>query len=273
MKSPPSRAFFTPRVHPRPRKRLSRCTLDCGFKTSESPALRGFVGGLRALATAALYLVLKSNGYNHPENQLKKFEISSKIIFTNLVKKLPSQRCFKPLLIPIFNFPHKRPTLAFTGKAGTPSAFGERLHTTAYTPKQEPSLHRPQRGFALPVNSFLFRHAFIYIHFPVHCEPPLSAERKIRRNCRHKFYPQPFLLPVFNFSHKRPMFAFTGESGYTLGFAQRNRTQRPTRRNRGHFGWGWYHYPRRVPHVLEILRGQVSERQTLPLLGLGRRRF
>ncbi len=45
-----------------------RCTLDCGFKTSESPALRGFVGGLRALATAALYLVLKSNGLRHSKN-------------------------------------------------------------------------------------------------------------------------------------------------------------------------------------------------------------
>ena len=73
----------------------------------------------------------------------------------------------------------------------------------------------------MPVNSFLFRHAFIYIHFPVHCEPPLSAERKIRRNCRHKFYPQPFLIPVFNFLHKRPTFAFVHESGYTLAFAQR----------------------------------------------------
>ena len=73
----------------------------------------------------------------------------------------------------------------------------------------------------MPVNSFLFRHAFIYIHFPVHCEPPLSAERKIRRNCRHKFYPQPFLIPVFNFSHKRPTFVFTSESGYTLGFRRR----------------------------------------------------
>ena len=29
--------------------------------------------------------------------------------------------------------------------------------------------------------------------------------------------PQPFLIPLFNFSHKRPTFAFTGESGYTLG--------------------------------------------------------
>ena len=47
-------------------------------------------------------------------------------------------------------------------------------------------------------------------------------------------------------------------------------TQRLTRRNRGHFGWGWYHYPRSVPHVSETLRGRGLKRQTLPLLGLGR---
>ena len=33
---------------------------------------------------------------------------------------------------------------------------------------------------------------------------------------------------------------------------------------------GWYHYSRSVSHGSETLRGQVSERQTLPLLGLGR---
>ena len=32
---------------------------------------------------------------------------------------------------------------------------------------------------------------------------------------------QPFLIPLFNFSHKRPTFAFTSESGYTLGFRRR----------------------------------------------------
>ena len=32
---------------------------------------------------------------------------------------------------------------------------------------------------------------------------------------------QPFLIPIFNFSHKRPTFAFTSESGYTLGFRRR----------------------------------------------------
>ena len=41
---------------------LKCAEIDCGFKTSESPALRGFVGGPWALATAALYLVLLSNG-------------------------------------------------------------------------------------------------------------------------------------------------------------------------------------------------------------------
>ena len=50
----------------------------------------------------------------------------------------------------------------------------------------------------------------------------------------------------------------------------KDRTQGHTRRNRGRFGWGWYHCPRSVPHVSETLRGRVSERQTLPLLGLGR---
>ena len=114
-------------VHPRPRKRLARCTLDCGSKTSESPALRGFVAGLRALATAALYLVLLSNGLPHPKIRLKKFGFSSKPIPTNIVKKLPSQRCFKPLLITLFNFSHKRPTFAFTVESGYTLAFANRI--------------------------------------------------------------------------------------------------------------------------------------------------
>ena len=33
---------------------------------------------------------------------------------------------------------------------------------------------------------------------------------------------------------------------------------------------GRYYYPRTVPHVSETLRGQVSERRTLPLLGFDR---
>ena len=136
LKSPLLRAFFTPHVHPRPRKRPPRCTLDCGFKTPESPALRGFVAERCPITGTSLYLVLKSNGLRHSENLPVKFGFSPQIVPANIVKKLPSQRCFKPLLIPIFNFPHKRPTLAFTGKVGTHSAFGEGLHTAVHTPKQ-----------------------------------------------------------------------------------------------------------------------------------------
>ena len=171
MKSLLPQAFAASNVHPRPRKRLSRCTLDCGFKTSESPALRGFVGGLRALATAALYLVLKSNGPHCSKNLPVKFDFSSKSVPANIAKKLPPQRCFKPL---------------------------------------------------------------------------------------------------FNFPHKRLAFAFAPESGYTLGFQRKIAHSGSQGETGGVLGGGWYHYPRSVPHVSETLRGQGVERQTLPLLGLGR---
>ena len=127
LKSLPSRAFFVSDVHLRPRKHFSRCTLDCGFQTSESPALRGFVGGLRALATAALYLVLKSNGLHHSENLPVKFGFSPKIVPANIVQKLPSQRCSKPLLIPFFNFSHKWPTFAFTPESGYTLGFRRKI--------------------------------------------------------------------------------------------------------------------------------------------------
>ena len=107
-----------PHVHPRLRKRLSRCTLDCGFQTSESPALRGFVAGLRTLATAALYLVLLSNGLSYPKIRLKKFGFLPKPIPANIAKKLPPQRCFKSLFSAFFNFSHKWLTFAFVGESG-----------------------------------------------------------------------------------------------------------------------------------------------------------
>ena len=154
LKSLLPQAFAVSNVHPRPRKRPPRCTLDCGFKTSESPALRGFVAERCPIRGTSLYLVLKSNGLRRPKIWLKKFDFSPKPIPTNIAKKLPPQCCSKPLLIPFFNF-----------------------------------------------------------------------------------------------SHKWPTFAFTDESGYTARLCQQDRTQRPTRRNRGVSDGGWYHYPRSVPHV------------------------
>ena len=47
--------------------------------------------------------------------------------------------------------------------------------------------------------------------------PQHQQKRKIRQSYRHKFYPQPLFIVFFNFLHKRPTFAFTSESGHTLG--------------------------------------------------------
>ena len=127
LKSPLLRAFFTPYVHSRLRKRLSRCTLDCGFKTSESPALRGFVAERCPITGTSLYLVLKSNGLRHSKNLPVKFGFSPKTVLANTAKKLPPQRCLKPFLIPFFNFAHKWPTFAFAGESGYTLGFRRRI--------------------------------------------------------------------------------------------------------------------------------------------------
>ena len=114
-------------VHPRLRKRPPRCTLDCGFKTPESPALRGFVAERGPTTGTSLYLVLKSNGLRHSKNPPVKFSFSLKIVPATIAKKLPPQRCFKPLLIPIFNFSHKRPTFDFTSESGYTLGFWRRI--------------------------------------------------------------------------------------------------------------------------------------------------
>ena len=71
--------------------------------------------------------MLLSNGLHRPKIWLKKFGFSPKITSTNSTKKLPPQRCFKPLLIPIFNFSHKRPTFAFTGESGYTLGFQRKI--------------------------------------------------------------------------------------------------------------------------------------------------
>ena len=124
---------YAPHVYPRLRKRLSRCTLDCGFKTPESPALRGFVGGPRALATVALYLVLKSNGLRHPKNLPVKFDFSPIDTSANIAKKLPLQLRPKPLFIAFFNFSPKRPTFAFAGESGLYIRLSEKNRTQRLT--------------------------------------------------------------------------------------------------------------------------------------------
>ena len=207
-----------PHVHLRLRKRFSRCTLDCGFKTSESPALRGFVGGPMALATAALYLVLKSNGLRHSKNLPEKFCFLPIDTPANIVKKLPPQCWPKPLFIAFFSFSHKWPTFAFTSESGYTLGSAQRIaHNGSHG--ETGGLPFCEHSVALRCRQNTFYSTvllYTYIsRFSVN--PHYQQKRNIRQSCRHKFYPQPLFIVFFNFLHKRPTFAFTSESGHTLG--------------------------------------------------------
>ena len=46
---------------------------------------------------------------------------------------------------------------------------------------------------------------------------PAYISKKLPSQC----WPKPLFIAFFNFSHKWPTFAFTSESGYTLGFRRR----------------------------------------------------
>ena len=127
MKSPLSRAFSAPHVHPRLRKCSPRCTLDCGFQTPESPALRGFEAERGPITGTSLYLVLKSNGLRRSKNLPVKFDFSLKIVPATIAKKLPLQLRPKPLFIAFFNFSHKRPTFAFTGESAHTLGFRRKI--------------------------------------------------------------------------------------------------------------------------------------------------
>ena len=135
LKSPPSRGSDAPHVHLRLRKRLSRCTLDCGFQTPESPALRGFEAERCPITGTSLYLVLKSNGPHRSKNLPVKFGFTLKTVSANIAKKLPSQRCPNRFSSHFLTFRTNGPSLPSLPKAGTHSAFGERSHTRAHTAK------------------------------------------------------------------------------------------------------------------------------------------
>ena len=85
------------------------------------------MAGLRALATAALYLVLKSNGLRRSKNLPVKFDFSLKTVPANIGKKLPPQRLPQALFIAFFNFSHKQPTFAFTSESGYTLGFRRRI--------------------------------------------------------------------------------------------------------------------------------------------------
>ena len=71
--------------------------------------------------------VLKSNGLRHSKNPPVRFSFSPKTVPVNIAKKLPPQRCSKPIFIALFNFSHKWTTFAFTSESGYTLGFRGRI--------------------------------------------------------------------------------------------------------------------------------------------------
>ena len=71
--------------------------------------------------------MLKSNGLHHSKNLPEKFSFLPIDTPANIVKKLPPQRCSKPLFIAFFNFSSKWPTFAFTDESEYTLGFAQRI--------------------------------------------------------------------------------------------------------------------------------------------------
>ena len=132
MKSLLSLGSDAPHVHLRLRKRLSRCTLDCGFKTSESPALRGFVAGPGRKRHRAFILCFYRTAF-----PIQKFSLKSSIFRPNPFLQIwPKSYRYNAVSNRFSTSLTNASRLLSRVKAGTHSALLKGSHTTAHTPKQ-----------------------------------------------------------------------------------------------------------------------------------------
>ena len=177
--------------------------------------------------------VLKSNGLHCPKIRLKKFGFSPIDTPANIAKKLPPQRCFKPLLIALFNFSHKRLTFAFTGENGYTAETGAfpSAGTAWLCAANRIALNA---AFATPDSTVLL---YTYIsRFSVN--PQHQQKRIIRQSCCHKFYPQTAFHRAFQLLAQTPHICFHERKRVHTRLCSKDRTQGHTRRNRWWFGWG-----------------------------------
>ena len=118
--------------------------------------------------------------------------------------------------------------------------------------------------------NFLFRHAFIYIHFPVLCEPPLYQQgEKIWQSCRHKFYPNRSSLRLSTSCTNGPRLFSRVKVGIQSALLKGSHTTAHTAKH-GVFWVRAVSLPSARSARSRTSPGRVSERHTLPLLGLGR---
>ena len=98
--------------------------------------------------------------------------------------------------------------------------------------------------------------------------PQHQQKRKICQSCCLKLYLRPSFIAFFNFSHKRPTFAFTVESGYTHSPSPTGSHTTAHTAKQGAFRTGALSLPSTRAARSRTSPGRVSDRRTLPLLGL-----
>ena len=213
--------------------------------------------------------VLKSNGLHRSKNLPVKFGFSSKTVPANIVQKLSAHSLLKSVFFRISTSRTNGPRLLSRAKASTHSAFGERLHTTAHTPKQGafPSAITVRLCAASEIP---FSPPRFYIHtFPGSLwtltigRGKNSGKAAVSNSISNRFSSH-LSTPRTNGPRSLSRAKVRTHSALLKGSHTRAHTAK-----QGYFGWGWYYYPRTVSHVSKTLCSRISERQTLPLWGLG----
>ena len=194
--------------------------------------------------------VLKSNGLRHSKNLPVKFDFSPIDTSATIAKKLPPQRCFKPLLIPIFNFSPKRLTFAFTGESGYTTRLSAKDRTQRLTRRNRGLPSLDHSAALCRQRNTLYSATLLYTYISrFSVNPQHQQKRKIWQSCCHKFYPPTVFHPAFQPLAQTAHVCLHSESGYTLGFRRKIAHNGSHGETRGVSDGGWYHYPRTVPHV------------------------
>ena len=143
----------------------------------------------------------------------------------------------------------RQPLKKFTQKAPQPPAL--KPPSTARTAGRS---DRAERRFR--------RQPFILLSFSS-SEKPQKRRKRSHINVSNTLVARPSTPPA-----QTPQRLFQGAAAGTHATPAPNRAHSGLHGETGAFWMGRYHYPRSVLRGSETLRGRVSERQTLPLLGL-----
>ena len=155
LKSPPPQAFSVSDVHPRLRKCPPGCTLDCGFKTSESPALRGFVAERCPITGTSIYLYCtKIERLSPPEKPSCKVRLFANRHSRKYRQKITATTLPLTVSHPAFQFLTQTDHVCFPRRKRVHTRLRQQDRTQGLTRRNRgPSLSRPQHGLELLVKS------------------------------------------------------------------------------------------------------------------------